>query len=596
MEVIGRVLGGRYRIVRSIGAGGMGGVYEAIQEGLGRRVAVKVIAQDLAEEPLYLERFEREAMTTAQLGHPNLVTVTDFGRTPGEPPFFVMELLEGEPLHQRLSRGALEPSLAVEITLQILAGLEAAHARGIVHRDLKPANVFLVPLPAGRVLVKILDFGIAKLMDSAVFSRLTQTGVLIGTPRYAAPEQIRDSKSVDVRTDVYATGTLLYCMLTGRPPHTSAGAQLLVDIQDREPTDPGILVPRLSPALVAVVRRAMQKDPARRFASARELAEALARCAGAAASAAGPPQPLATTAPIDRGRAQPPPDDPSTRPGRLAAPERATRPSRPGAGGPTPHTPIGGYAAPGHVAPPTPVAAYGPSSSTPPTQTPTPSPLGAPFATESRRPPAPTMPLRGPSAPPPPARSRGVLAGVAVGVGLGGLLVVGGVVGLALYLHGHRTSHGPLDPRPAPDDDAPPAPARDVSEACREWHRATCECPDPEIVRGYCAYSRNVIDSMERGEVGEWDCVAMRDQFRSLCASGAAPSDRAPGSAVPRPPTGLAACDELTHVACTCGPPTEERDMRCHSANAFVTTEIPNHGERGCRVELANVRRRCAGP
>ena len=135
-ELEGRLLGGRYRVLRSIGAGGMGGVYEATQEGLGRRVAVKVIASSLAAEPEYVERFRRKALAAAQLGHPNIVQVTDFQHPPGEAPFLVMELLDGEPLQRRLQRGRLAPAEAVDIARQLLAALEAAHARGIVHRDL----------------------------------------------------------------------------------------------------------------------------------------------------------------------------------------------------------------------------------------------------------------------------------------------------------------------------------------------------------------------------------------------------------------------------------------------------------------------------
>ncbi|MCA9609568.1 MAG: serine/threonine protein kinase [Myxococcales bacterium] len=274
-NAIGRVLGRRYRVVRRLGVGGMGSVYEAVQEDLGRRVAVKVIARALAGETRHIERFRREAMATARLGHPNVVQVSDFLHPPGELPFLVMELLEGESLASRLGRGgALAPTRAVSVARQVLAALECAHARGIVHRDLKPANTFLVPLGADRDLVKVLDFGVAKLMDSASWARLTQTGAIVGTVRYAAPEQLADSKSVDLRADVFAAGTLLYCMLAGQPPHTSTGSQLILDILH---TSPEIerRVPEIDPALGAIVRRALARDPSHRFDGATEMREAL---------------------------------------------------------------------------------------------------------------------------------------------------------------------------------------------------------------------------------------------------------------------------------------------------------------------------------
>ncbi len=239
---------------------------------------------ELATEPVHVERFEREARAVGRLGHPNIVQVTDFRCAPGEPPFLVMELLEGEPLTPLLRRGRLEPGRAARLTLQTLAALEAAHQAGVVHRDLKPPNVFLVPIAGGGELVKLLDFGVAKLMDTSAYRRLTATGVLVGTPRYAAPEQF-DTHTVGPRTDVYAAGALLYSMLTGRPPFLSSEARLLIDIHDKEPTDPGSIVPSLPGPLVEIVRRAMKKRPEERFDSARAMAAALEQHLAHAASA-----------------------------------------------------------------------------------------------------------------------------------------------------------------------------------------------------------------------------------------------------------------------------------------------------------------------
>ncbi len=562
MDLIGRVLGGRYRIVRGIGAGGMGGVYEATQEGLGRRVAVKVIAQQLAAEPLYLERFRREAMTAAQLGHPNLVTVTDFQHVPGEPPFLVMEMLEGEPLNTRLSRGPMEPALAVDVTLQILAGLEAAHAQGIVHRDLKPGNVFLVPLPAGRWLVKVLDFGIAKLMDSATFSRLTQTGVLVGTPRYAAPEQLKDSKSVDPRTDLYAVGALLYCMLTGRPPYRSSSAQLLVDITDKEPTDPRIVVAGLDPGLVAVVRRAMAKARDQRFSDAREFAGALGPFAGltsAPTPAASPPMRV----------------EPSSAPASAATyvpPRRAVAATAPLSAPPTPTS-----------MPPAPMpspTSYPPTPTPPVRRTPTPVPR------RSREPaPRPT--------PAPPPRRVSMALGIALGVLIGGVVLAVGVGGVWLGMHEAELAGETPAARPT----VPARGPREPDPRCLEWERLVCDCSDPDVAAQWCAYARNVNDSIRRGEAGQWNCVLLLDSMRQSCPTRQVPA-QPPQPLVARPATGIPACDELTQFACSCGPPGLRRNERCARANTLATDVVNGTGsdewnQASCTAEQSRLRRAC---
>jgi serine/threonine-protein kinase len=274
-DLVGKTLGGRYRVARLLGRGGMGSVYEAVDVDLGRRVALKVMLPELTRDPVLLERFRREVRNTALLTHPNVVQVTDYGRLGNEPPFLVMELLEGRTLVARLKKGRLEPRRAVRIALQVLSALAAAHDAGVVHRDLKPENVFLVGLEGGVELVKLLDFGLAKLMDDEAFARLTRTGVLVGTPRYAAPEQVKGSRGVDGRTDVYAAGVLLYAMLTGRPPFLAQPPQLWNDLLQKEPTDPRIVVPTLPPDLVEIVRKAMSKRPQDRYPSARAMTEAL---------------------------------------------------------------------------------------------------------------------------------------------------------------------------------------------------------------------------------------------------------------------------------------------------------------------------------
>ena len=274
----GSVLGGRYRLKRLIGRGGMGAVFEAVQEDLGRTVALKCLDPVLATHPEQLERFRREATSAAALGHPNIVSVTDFGPIGkhGEPPFLVMELLAGESLGALLERESVVAAERVAfIASQVLAALGAAHAAGIIHRDIKPDNVFLTQAPAFRDLVKVLDFGVAKL-EGESGGRLTGTGAMLGTPAYMAPEQARGA-AIDHRADLYAVGATMYQALSGRMPHDAPSfPAMLFAIVEEAPAPLTQLRPDLPPGLVQVVERAMKKDPAERFPSAEAMRAALA--------------------------------------------------------------------------------------------------------------------------------------------------------------------------------------------------------------------------------------------------------------------------------------------------------------------------------
>jgi serine/threonine protein kinase len=208
----------RYRLVRRIGAGGMGIVYEARDRALDRPVALKVLKSQGPISDDAIDRLEREARTAARLGHPNIVAVSDFGRVPGRGAYLVMELLAGESLARRLTRKGRLPSAEVtDVALQVLDALATAHRAGVVHRDLKPENIHLVPLANGQRLAKLLDFGIVKLREGSE-KRLTERGVIIGTPHYMAPEQV-ELEDVDARTDVYAMGATMYQMLAGTLPY-----------------------------------------------------------------------------------------------------------------------------------------------------------------------------------------------------------------------------------------------------------------------------------------------------------------------------------------------------------------------------------------
>ena len=266
---------GRYEILGSIGAGGMGEVWRARDTELGREVAIKVLPPQVADSPDRRKRFEREARATAALNHPNLLTVHDVG-IDHDQPFIVTELLEGETLRRVLRHGTPPPVSAVAWSLGIAHGLAAAHSRNVVHRDLKPDNVFLTTDNR----VKILDFGLAKILETeiadedetAVLSTDTAAGTLLGTMGYMAPEQLRGDP-VDTRTDVFAFGCVLYEMLSGRRPFAGGSSADYVSAALRD--DPAPLDDALSLGLRAIVRRCLEKRPAARYQGAGELVAVL---------------------------------------------------------------------------------------------------------------------------------------------------------------------------------------------------------------------------------------------------------------------------------------------------------------------------------
>ena len=269
--LVGATLDGRYRLVSHLASGGMGAIFRAEHVHLRKDQAIKVLRPDLTLSADLVERFRREAEIAATLAHPNIVRVTDFGRSPEGWLFLAMEFLEGESLFERLRReGAMRPEVVVPILAQVCRGLEAAHQRGVVHRDLKPENVFLVGEPP---VAKILDFGIAKLTDPGTPSD-TQIGMVVGTPEYLSPEQAM-GQAVDARADLYAVGLIAWRMLAGRHPFHAQDARGLVLMQATRPV-PSLAEARPElkawPLLLAAVARACAKEPAERPASAGQLA------------------------------------------------------------------------------------------------------------------------------------------------------------------------------------------------------------------------------------------------------------------------------------------------------------------------------------
>jgi len=273
--LLGVVLAGTYRVVRNLGRGGMGRLYEAQHTRLDRRFAVKVLHEAQSRSPDAVRRFEREARALSRIQSDHVLSVMDVLRTPDDRAAIVTARLEGEDLKARLDRVKRLPiEQAIPIARQVCRGLAAAHADGVIHRDMKPSNLFLESAADGRTLVKILDFGVAKLRGE---ENITRTGAVVGTPAYMAPEQARGSAKVDERADVYAVGAVLYRMLTGRAPYLGdEPAQLLSALLHEAPPRPRSLNREIPAGLEALIQRAMSRDPDGRPADALELERELA--------------------------------------------------------------------------------------------------------------------------------------------------------------------------------------------------------------------------------------------------------------------------------------------------------------------------------
>ena len=215
---LGIVLGGKYRLEKKVGEGGMGKIYLSRHITLNKRYAVKMLNPEYSNNQEAIERFRREAVTAGELEHPNIINVTDIDYTSEGQAYIVMEYLDGRELREDLrNTPVVDPQRALRILYQVARALDAAHAKGIIHRDLKPENIFLIDRADQKDVVKILDFGISKIKGARA-SNLTQTGMVIGTPHYMAPEQARGDRDIDTRVDIYALGSIAYEMFTGRLP------------------------------------------------------------------------------------------------------------------------------------------------------------------------------------------------------------------------------------------------------------------------------------------------------------------------------------------------------------------------------------------
>ena len=270
--LIGGTIDGRFRVDYTLGVGGMGTVYGGVQLSVNRDVAIKVLRTELSNREVALERFFREAKTISKLTHPNIVKLIDFGQDHERGVLYlVMELVRGQNLADLITRGRLRTALALDVVYQVCGALTEPHADNVVHRDLKPDNLLLVPVSDGSMQVKVLDFGIARFMESN--TQLTGTGMICGTPAYMAPEQAQNEE-LDARTDLYALGVILYEMLSGWPPFsgTSSLQVMLKHIQEQPPQLRELLPPATIPEQIErLVGSMLAKERNRRPISAREV-------------------------------------------------------------------------------------------------------------------------------------------------------------------------------------------------------------------------------------------------------------------------------------------------------------------------------------
>lgn len=274
---LGDVLFGKYRLVRKLGQGGMGTVFEAEHLQIGRRFAVKFLKGELGERSELRKRFQREARIAGSLVAENLVAVTDYGETDQQLPFIVMELLRGEDLRETLRRErSLSLDQAVDVVRQACRALVPAHDEGIVHRDLKPKNLFVTQHADGTDFIKVLDFGVARAPDTFGSGVSTRTGAIVGTFRYMPPEQIRGDTELDQRADVYSLGAILYELLAGAPLFTAEETHVLIhDILYGRPMALKAMRPGLPDSIYELVARATAKERKQRYADAGELLAAL---------------------------------------------------------------------------------------------------------------------------------------------------------------------------------------------------------------------------------------------------------------------------------------------------------------------------------
>jgi tRNA A-37 threonylcarbamoyl transferase component Bud32 len=466
-------------VTKLLGRGGMGAVYAAEHRVIGKRAAAKLMVRELAFSDEAVARFEQEARAAAALGHDNIVEIFDFGRTALGNVFILMEYLEGQSLADALGKdGPMPPSRVAPILRQIGEGLGAAHDRGIVHRDMKPDNVFLARTPGRGEVVKLLDFGIAKLttLDAATDKPLTQTGMIVGTPHYMSPEQA-EGRPVDQRSDVYSVGVILYQLLTGAVPFSADTLGKLMLKHVSEPPRPLTVVrPDLGigAAVEDVVLRALVKDADGRWPSMRAFADAF-KVAVRKDMAAGPPTPMVSEAardtevegvpspvrglPLGSGGRAPTGATVASRPSGAPAAAAAPRPTPAAAftpaplGALTPAPSVAPTPAPAAPLTPSPPVALTPAPAAPLTPSPPVALTPAPAAPLTPSPsvaltPAPAAPLTPSPSPVAAVPSRALPVAIAVGA----LAIAGAILGATLLLRAPSGGDRPAATRDEDDD------------------------------------------------------------------------------------------------------------------------------------------------
>jgi eukaryotic-like serine/threonine-protein kinase len=275
---------GEYQIEGELGRGGMGTVYAARHPTIGKRVAIKVLALTFSCNPVLVKRFIDEARAVNKIGHPNIIDVFSYGQLADGREYFVMEFLEGETMASWLAQGRPDVAEAQRLLMQVCEALEAAHREGVIHRDLKPENLWIARPKHGLAYIKVLDFGIAKLIETQEAKGTTKTGTIMGTPQFMSPEQCM-GRGVDHRTDVYALGAIMFCIYCGRPPFDGDSVAEVIAAQlYAAPPKPSTLVGIL-PALEALILACLEKNPALRPSSAAELGTRLKDAASVAGAA-----------------------------------------------------------------------------------------------------------------------------------------------------------------------------------------------------------------------------------------------------------------------------------------------------------------------
>jgi serine/threonine protein kinase len=299
----GSLFAGKYRVEKILGQGGMGMVLAARHLGLDEPVAIKLLLPAMMAVPGMVERFTREARASAKIKNDHVVRVTDVDALPSGVPYMVMERLDGTDLSEhRKSAGPLPITDAVRYLLETCSAINEAHAMGVIHRDLKPANLFLARRRDGTTMIKVLDFGISKAMQSLGEQTMTVAGTVLGSPSYMSPEQIAAARDLDGRTDIWSLGVILYQLVTGKVPFPAQGlTELCALVLQTEPRRPSELRPDLPPGLEAVILRCMEKDRARRFSTAGELATALLPFSGQTPVQLDSSLSIQTTTPFLRG-------------------------------------------------------------------------------------------------------------------------------------------------------------------------------------------------------------------------------------------------------------------------------------------------------